>query len=280
MLISCNQNSQGIPEEYYVVESYLVANRDLPQVSVSKTAPIDKPYIFEDAALSNANVQIQQLNSVGGVVKTYMYQLQLEGVYQPVSPEPVLPEHEYKLKVSFPNEDVLESTTFVPGAFNARLLSPDSLTYQSSELIHFNVDPSFYPGRSSYYVLTANAVNPSSDKLTPFYTARMDITGESISDYYINSLGIKNEENFQQNDNGTLDVKLPWMLIAFYGTNNIVLNTIDENLYDFVRYKNVQTGGRSTLAPGQAQNINYNIKGGIGIFGSMASDTASIFIQR
>jgi hypothetical protein len=167
----------------------------------------------------------------------------------------------------------------VPDDFNAKLVSSQSLVYQGSELIHLNISRSFYPGRSSYYIFTANAINPSAKRLTPYYDFLINTSGNYISDYYINSSDIKNEENYKFNDNGTLDVKLAWGLIAFYGSNKIVINTIDDNMYDFVRSWNVQTGG-SILPPGQAQNIIYHVKGGIGIFGGMASDTVSIFIKK
>jgi len=48
-------------------------------------------------------------------------------------------------------------------------------------------------------------------------------------------------------------------------------------MYDFLRSQSVQTGG-STLSPGEIQNIDYNVEGGIGIFGSMASDTIAVNI--
>jgi hypothetical protein len=278
-LNGCNQYDKVEHKKYYVIESYLVANRNLPQVKVSTTLPINGSYTFKKAALNDANVHIQQLNADGVVAKTYPYHLQSDGIYQPDNPEPVLPKHKYKLKISFPNGDSVQSITYVPGDFHVTLLSASTLTYQSSQLIHLNISQSFYPGRQSYYIFTANAVNPSSKRLTPYYTTTVDITGNFISDYYINSSGVKNEENYKHNTNGTLDVKLPWELIAFYVKNRIVINTIDDNLYDFIRSEKVQTGG-SILPPGQAQNIKYHVQGGIGIFGSMASDTTTVYIKK
>lgn len=46
VLSACEVYEQDSYEEYYVVESYLVANRQLPQVRVSTTAPVNDFYAF------------------------------------------------------------------------------------------------------------------------------------------------------------------------------------------------------------------------------------------
>jgi hypothetical protein len=67
--------------------------------------------------------------------------------------------------------------------------------------------------------------------------------------------------------------------VAFYEDNLIVANTIDDNVYDFIRSQETQLGG-STLSPGEIQNVIYNIEGGIGVFGALASDTVQVYIKR
>ncbi len=51
------------------------------------------------------------------------------------------------------------------------------------------------------------------------------------------------------------------------------------NMYDFYRSRDIQGGG-STLSPGEFQNVIYNIDGGIGVFGSMASDTVLVTVLK
>ncbi|HBQ58078.1 MAG TPA: hypothetical protein DD671_00195, partial [Balneolaceae bacterium] len=94
-----------------------------------------------------------------------------------------------------------------------------------------------------------------------------------------NSSGIINEANFQDNQDGTITLSYPWIGIAFYGVNNIVANAIDDNVYDFVRSQQVQLGG-SMLSPGEIQNVIYHVEGGLGVFGSLATDTVTTFVSQ
>lgn len=275
----CEPYTQDDYQQYYVVESYLIAGRNLPQVRVSQTLPIDEPYSFRKAALNSATVIIQKLDPSGSVTKKYVYRLQSPGTYVPENPEPVLPLHRYRLIVSFPNGDSVTAQTLVPGLFHPVGAVPDSAVYQSSAPIAVNITPSYYPGRQAYFIFTVNAINPTANRLTPFYADLVNNDGNKISDYYINSSGIINQKSYEHNPDGTITVTLPWLSVAFYGKNKIVANAVDDNMYDFVRTASTQTGS-SILPPGQIHNIFYHINGGIGIFGSMASDTITVFIKE
>lgn len=280
LISACNPYEQDSYEPYYVVESYLIANAALPEVKVSATLPIDEIYTFEKAALSNATVTIQKLGEGGLVQETYNYQLQTPGVYFPVDSAVVIAEHRYRLTVSFANGDSVSSQTFVPGNVKTMNALPDSVLYQAPKQVEARITPSFYPGRQTYFIfsLVINGT-PSIDQLTPFYADVFDEDEMDISDFYINSSPILNEKNYEENPDGTLSVLLPWAAVAFYGQNQVILNAIDDNMYDFLRSQSVQTGG-GTLPPGQIQNIIYHVEGGIGIFGSLASDTLQLFIER
>jgi hypothetical protein len=279
LLIGCNPYLQNSYQKYYVVEAYLVANRDLPSVKVSKTLPANEAFHVHKAALDDASVRIQRLASSGAAAKTYAYYRKSPGTYIPKNPEPVLPEHRYKLMVTFPNGDSVTAKTLVPGIFHPVGPVPDSAIYKAPQQIAVTITPSYYPGRQSYYVFTVNVMNPKAARLTPFYADLVSNEDTTISDFYINSSGIINQKDYDQNPDSTLTIKLPWLAVAFYGENKIVANAIDDNLYDFIRTQSEQTGV-SSLPPGQIQNIRYHVKGGIGIFGSMASDTVSVFIKK
>jgi hypothetical protein len=279
ILSSCNPYQQNSYNQHYVVESYLVANKNLPPVKVSKTLPVGKVYSFQDAALNNAAVSIQLLDSTGSPEEIYRYHLKSNGNYIPRKPEPVLPKHRYKLIVSFPNGDSVTSKTYIPGSFHRVGSVPDSVIYEAPQAVAVHITPSYYPGRQTYFIFTVNAMDTAATNLTPFYADVVSKNDNKPSDYYINSSGIINQKNYTENANGTLTIKLPWLSIAFYGRNKIVANAIDDNLYDFVRTASVQTGG-ANLPPGQIQNVTYHLKGGIGIFGSMNSDTISVYIKK
>jgi hypothetical protein len=280
LLSGCELYEQDEYQEYYVVESYLIANGNLQQVRLSTTNPIDETYQFEDNAISGATVKIQRLNPDSSVADEYAYELQQPGIYTPVNNITVEAAQLYRLHVTTENGDEISSTTYVPGNFETINELEPSYVYQGEQQVELTTTPSSYiTNRQTYFIFTINALDPTPNNLTPFYADQVDDDETDIEEYYVNSSGIVNEGNFDQNSDGTITLRLPWLAVAFYGTNNIVVNAIDDNLYDFIRSHDTQSGG-STLSPGEIQNIRYNVEGGIGIFGSMASDTIGTFIAR
>lgn len=284
-LSSCELYTQDEYREFYVVESYLVANRPLPPVRLTRTFPLEERYLIQEASIRNAKVEINLLNDNRSVESTFSYSHVsggTGGVYINNSNDLVIPGREYRLVVTFPdNSDSLTSTTIIPGSFETVGTVIDSTFYQSTEQITVTTTQSEYPGRQSYFIFSLIADDPIEENLTPFYNDQAGDNNEDINDFAINSSGIINENNYDINSDGTLTLRVPWLAVAFYGDNDIVANTIDDNLYDFLRSQEVQTGnGPSTLPPGEIQNIIYNVDGGIGIFGSLASDTNRVFIKR
>ncbi len=272
VISGCELYTQDDFEEQYVVEAYLIANAQLPHVRVSNTTPLEEHYSFRNVALSNASVEIRLIDTD----EIFPFKFQSKGVYRPVNNHTVRPEAVYELSVSFPNGDVVRSTTRVPGNFDTVNNPRREYIYQE-EQVEITVNTSSYPGRQSFYVFTVNALDPSDESLTPFYRDIINDQDGDISNFHVNSSGIVNEDNYKQDENGLITLNVPWLAIAFFGPNDIIANAVDDNLYEFIRSQEVQTGG-STLPPGEIQNINYNVEGGIGIFGSMASDTNRVTI--
>lgn len=280
--VSCELYEQDEYEEHYVVESYLVSGDELPQVRLSKTTSIDETYNFDDAAVRDASVEIRLLDDDSTVTETYTYHewtVNQPGFYKPVPEARIQPERLYQLHITHEGNEIT-STTFVPGDFETVNELNNRYVYQSDEQVEIETTPSAYiTDRQSYYIFTVNAVNPGRGDLTPFYLDLIKNQDAEPEDFYINSSGIINEKNYNQNENGTITLKVPWLAIAYFGDNDIIANAIDDNMYDFLRSQDVQTGG-TTLSPGEIQNVQYNVNGGIGIFGSMSSDTNRVNIAK
>lgn len=280
----CELYEQDEYEEYYVVEAYLVAGDEFPHVRLSKTMPVNESYNFNEAAVTNAAVAIRVLDSDSNTVVTLPYRgssVNQPGIYQPRVKATVQSEHLYELYILHEGNEIT-ATTYVPGHFETVNESElqDSYVYQSEEQVEIETTPSTYiTDRQSYYIFTVNSVNPSREALTPFYRDLVENQDAELEDFHINSSGIINEENYDRNENGTITLRVPWVAIAYFGQNDVIANAIDDNMYDFLRSQDVQTGG-TTLSPGEIQNIEYNVNGGIGIFGSMASDTNRVEIIR
>lgn len=282
VLAGCELYKQDEYQEYYVVESYLIANSPLPEVLLSKTVPIEDKYVYSDAAVNDATVEVRLLNPDSTVNKRYSYAFGSDGFYYPTKSAPVQEKQLYQLYVTLTDGDSIEAKTFVPGDFetvNREELS-EQYMYQGDEQIEITTTPSEYlTARQTYYIFTVNAEEPDVGNLTPFYSDLVEEQDNSPQNFYVNSSGIINEGNYTPTPEGNITLKVPWLSIAFYGDNKVVANAIDDNMYDFLRSQDTQTGGVS-LSPGEIQNIQYNINGGIGIFGSMASDTNRFEIMR
>lgn len=281
--VGCGLYEQDDYREYYVVESYLVANRPLPVVILSKTAPLEEEYVYQDVAVNNASVEVRLLNADSTIQEHYPYESTGQGTYFTTEHTVTVREQRlYQLFITLPGGDTIEAKTFVPGDFttvNRDELS-EKYTYQGSEQIEITTTPSeYFTDRQTYYIFTVNAEKPDSSQLTPFYSDLVKEQDNSIQSYYVNSSGIINEENYTPTPEGNITLKVPWLSIAFYGVNNVIANAIDDNMYDFLRSQETQTGGVS-LSPGEIQNIRYNVNGGIGIFGSLASDSNRFEIIR
>lgn len=280
--IACETYTQSDYEEYYVVESYLVANRSLQQVRLSTTVPAFELYNFEDVAITGANVEVHLLSATGSQVEqSFTYTMIEPGIYGANSTHEVLPTRTYELDITVPNGNIMDqisATAIVPDTFKVISGIVDSLVYQSTEQLSVTLSESSYPGRQNVFVFTTLSQNPIEENLTPLYLDFLD-DEEDLVEFSVTSSGLLNEGNFTQFPDGTVTVQYPWLAIAFYEENKIVANTVDDNIYDYIRSNDVQLGG-STLSPGEIQNVLTNVTGGIGLFGAMASDTISTYIKR
>ncbi len=279
LFCSCELYVQDEYKSYYAIESYLIANDSLSQVRVTKTIPINENPGTDKLAIQDAEVQIRLLNPDSSVSKRYQYKHDGHGRYVAVDGGIVQPNHLYQLYITLNNGDIVKTKTLVPGQFNIVGEPPNNYVYRGKSQIGFTTTPSKYPNRQTYYLFTANALDSSRKNLTPFYKKLVQEQNGWINNYYINSSDINNETTFNVDEQGNIKIKIPWSLIAFYGQNDITINAIDDNLYNYVRSQDGFTEG-TTWANGKVQNTRYNISGGIGIFGSMARVTRRIDIER
>tara|TARA_R110002124_G_scaffold121661_1_gene279994 strand:+ start:3830 stop:4744 length:915 start_codon:yes stop_codon:yes gene_type:complete len=285
ILSACNLYPQDDYEEFYVVESYLIAQNKLPEVYLSTTAPVSSEYSFSNFAVIGADIQINLLAVGEGspVEQVFPYQMDTDGVYKPVIPHEVLPARTYQLRITdIPNDPTASPIigyTAVPDTFSTKSQIPDTAVYQSENQIQLDITPSVNTERQSYFIFTTIALNPSLENFTPLYADFYDENEDELGDFVKTSSGIVNEANFETKPDGTVTLKYPWLAVAFFENNQIVANIIDDNIYDFLRSQSVQLGG-STLSPGEIPNVIYRLEGGIGVFGSLAADTIQTYIKR
>ncbi len=275
MLSACDTYTQDDYTTDYVVESYLIAGEPLPQVRLSETAPVDALFEAGKFGVTGAHVIISLMDEDGRPEKTYLYTSEGSGVYRPVDAESVLPGRRYNLQIDVDGEDeAILASTFIPGALS--ILSPetDTLIYQSAEAFALDVMPSIYPGRPSIYVNNIRALD-TTYALTAIYQEFVDeefITKEELIE---NSSGIMNEANFVDQPDGSLSMIVPWIGVAYFGPNEVVVSAVDDNLYDFVRYQE----DNGTRPFGELENPVDHIENARGIFGRMARAQIEVFVS-
>lgn len=284
-LSSCDLYPQDEYQEQYVVEAYLVADRQLPHIRFSTTDPAESAYSFENTAVANADIEVRLLTAgrLSEAEEIFTYSLSEPGIYNADAAHDVLPLRTYELNIAIPgSDDEISAYTVVPDTFRIKDGVQESIEYQSDGQFEVTITESSYPGRQNIFIFNSISLAPEPGNLTPMYRAFYEDDSEDPEDleFYANSSsGIINEGNFEINTDGSFTIQYPWAGFTFYEQNLLVANTIDDNVYDYVRSQTVQLGG-SSLSPGEIQNVIHNIEGGIGIFGSMASDTTETYVNR
>lgn len=279
---ACDSLEEEGFSEIPVVESYMVAGRPLPFVKLSATVPANEEYIFEEAAIEDANVTIYLLNENGSEEETFRFSMKQKGVYLPENTgHRVLPGRTYQLKVTFDKRDEqLNSITTIPGDLKIINDVPEFAVYQSEEQPELVVTNPPSGNRQNVFVINTISFDPVFNNLTPFYMETVTEDDDlDVEDFVNNDSPLINEGNFEVNADGTITIKYPWLGVAFFGENRVVVNSIDSNLNDLLRSQSVQLGG-STISPGEIQNVIFHVDGGIGIFAGIASDSVDIFFER
>lgn len=270
----CDSYTQDDYRELIVAESYLIAGRPLPEIRVSRTLPLDQRYTFEAAALNSAIVRVHLLGENGTTEEVFFYSLsERNGIYTSGDDHIVLPKRSYRLEVEFTNRDeVVTASTTVPDQVLVINEVRESVVYQSDEQLEIVLAPTVQTQKQNVFVFDSIAENPDSLNLTPFYRAAVFDGDANIEDFFSNSSGLINEGNFTLLPDGSISLFFPWIGAAFFGETQVVTNSVDQNLADVIRSQEVQLGG-STLSPGEIPNLVYNMDGGIGVFGSISTDT-------
>ena len=272
VLPGCDAVAPPTFEEEIVVEGYLEAGRSIGYITVSRTLPVDGTYDPATQAVAGAAVRIELLeNDSDGVEASWELFAPdaASGRYRTRELVDVLPLRRYRLVVDVPGAGTVTSETTVPGLFRFVGAHDETFVYDAGEAPTFEITAPVYPGRQSIFLFTTIALEPDSTNLTPF----ADALGEDLFTLRESVSPPLNEENFDRTPNGGLRVRYPWLGVNFYGLNEVRIQAIDDNVFDFVRSNAVQQGenGGSTLPPGELPNVIDHVEGGRGLFGSFAS---------
>jgi hypothetical protein len=285
-LLGCDTTATQ-PDSQVVVEAYLQAGHPLPPVRLTRTVGARASFSPAALGVEGASVEVQRLGGDGAVQTTVSYTERdtTAGLYFPTAPPTVQSQATYRLRVTTGEGTTLTSTTTVPGPIEIAAAENDTTVYQSPAQPSFTVSvPRRSEGQNVFTFTTTSLLDfantPDSalaGELTPFYREGYDADEDSIDALRLTSSGLLNEGNFTRNANSTITVDFPWLAVAFFGPNEVGINVVDDNYYDFLRSQNVQQGG---FAPGEIPNVIEHVDGGTGIFGSYAQASRPVLIRR
>jgi hypothetical protein len=275
-LVACTAYDQDAYVEQYVVAGTLVAGEPFPAITCSRTVPINQAYRAVDAAVRDAVVRVIELGASGVPVDVIQFSETQPGVYATSDAATVKPLTRYRLEVDIPGAArLVTGTTLVPDTFRVRALNSTTLPYQGAEQFLANLSASDYPGRQTYYVITTTALDTTLG-MTPLYAG---LPRDQRQDAVVTSSGVINAENYIALPDGSIELKYPWLALAYFGRNRVTFNAIDDNLYDFIRSASVQLGG-STTSPGEIENVISRLDGAMGYFGSVARAETEVTVTR
>jgi len=288
-LLGCDTTATQ-PESEVVVEAYLRAQAPLPSIRLTKTVSVDETYDPDSpgGAVQDAEVAVDRLTSDESVAETVMYTKHdsVPGLYTPTNAAIVQSQSTYRLRVTTDGGEEVTSTTTVPGPVDPVRTKNDTAVYQSDQQPSITVQPgssTVAEGRQNVFTFTTTSLldfkNTPRDSLrrllTPVYKNNFDPEEDSLEAFRITSSGLLNEGNFKRNEDGSITIDLPWLAVAFFGSNEAAVNVVDKNYYDLLRSQSVQQGG---FAPGEIPNVIEHVEGGTGLFGSYARATNRVFI--
>ncbi|MCB0275943.1 MAG: DUF4249 family protein [Calditrichaeota bacterium] len=289
LLAGCDVGEDITYTEQYVVEGYLFATEPLSNIKLSRTVPFGTAYNFNDQAVNNAQVFVRLLDDNENVEREYAYQQVSPGVYRSPVQDPVLPARTYALEIRIPDgkDTILRSRTVVPDSFSITRATADTIVYAGNQLELTITTPSS-PNNQNVYIFATESLDPRFENLTPFFQDIFDQIDENqtpedtltfLNDLRISSSPLINEEFYDYNPDGTLQIRLPWISVIFFGPNTISANAVDDNVFNYISTQTLQTDP-SNLSPGEIPNVDDPIDGGVGLFGSYARVSKVIYVAR
>ena len=277
----------GIP----VVDATMMVGKPFPDVYVTETLAPNQPFSYDAAGFEDAVVSI----SGGGTTVSYSSGLPF-GNYIPEVDEVVLPNTTYRLTVTLRDGRVVRATTTTPGPLRVRewvLLdsSGQSVLQQLSTFDEF-------PGNEdTLYTLDENQLtfgvgllevrledDPAEGYLVGLQS--LDLDSELLVD--TSFLDDEDVENFTRVNQSPpfaatqTYIRAPWFAIYYEGRYLVRVFKMDRNWYDLARTDPVLGMGGAGFGGEAGDNTTpplFHVDGGVGLFGSLASDSIGFYVQ-
>jgi len=280
MILACSTdrdpNSLFAPESgTLVVDAVMRVGELFPVVRVSETVAANATYDPMAAAVSGATVWII------GAADTVQY-FEDGQEYAPIFGSAVRPSTRYTLEVFTADGRTVRATTITPvrlrvnrwvlldntGTRVLRDLNRFDFTAPENQIVYTDglIEAWFDQGTEPGYIVGLFSRSPNSPLLID-----TDLIDEADLSRDSSSPPI-------DTDDGTL--RLPWLAIWYEGRYEFQLHRADRNWYDYARSAPIPGAnfGFGGSAGDDFEQPIFHVDGGIGLFGSMASDAIQVNI--
>lgn len=277
----------GIP----VVDATMVVGKPFPDVYVTETLAPNQPFSYDAAGFEDAVVSI----AGGGTTVSYSSGIPF-GRYIPEVGEIVLPETTYRLTVTLRDGRVVRASTTTPGPLRVRewVLLDSSGQNVLQQLSTFDE----FPGNEdTLYTLDENRLtfgvgllevrledDPAEGYLVGLQS--LDLDSELLVD--TSFLDDEDVENFTRVNQSPpfaatqAYIRAPWFAIYYEGRYLARVYKMDRNWYDLARTDPVLGAGGFGFGGEAGDNTTpplFHVDGGVGLFGSLASDSIGFYVQ-
>jgi len=258
----CDTAIESNYTEQIVVGAFLYANEPVDSIVLHRTTPFGSYYDDLDYAVDGAQVSI----TVDGVVHNLLPGTRKGRYYLPASDLVIAAGKTYNLSIVAPNlqaggEHVISATTTVPMSIHLSSLA-DSVRGKTFIFDTNNV-------ASLAFLVTATPTDASDHRYLLSVTA-LDTSIGMI--HFGNMKDSIRLTRYSEVATGPA-IAVTARFLEWYGPNLITMYAIDTNWWDYQRQV-PNFGGGTDYQP----SLNH-ITGAIGIFGSAARDTVSVFIK-
>ena len=249
-IMGCEESTQLEEKPHQlVVSAFLTADEPIDSVFVMQAGDLLTYYDPANLAVTNALVTItlvDTLNSSNNNTYTLSHDSRCPGRYS--SSAVVLPLRRYELYIEAPDFPIVQGVTTVPGRFS--ILNshsfPDTIKYnRNAAPIQLQWSQSH---NYSDYICSITSLDSNAQLIRGEENQNDNATKPSKTTYWFNM-------------QGKASVELPWFMVRYYGCTQFLVEAIDLNYYNYLRQRFVS--GNSEL-----REIQYSLKGGIGVFGS------------
>jgi hypothetical protein len=277
----------GIP----VIDAMMVVGKPYPDVYVTETLLPNQPFSYEAAGVVGADVLIQG----GGLNVVYAPTPARPGRYANFQPITVRPGTTYTLTVTMPDGRIVTATTTTPDSLRVRewVLLDDSGQTVVQRLSTFED----FPGDSLIYTRPENQLTFSegllevrleNDPAEGYLVGLQSLDPDSELLVDTSFLDDEDLDNFtRQNQSPPFaptqnSLRAPWFAIYYQGRYKVRVFKMDRNWYDLARTDPVIGQGGFGFGGEAGDNTVpplFHVQGGVGLFGSMASDSIGFYVN-